>query len=362
MYSANDSTSIDFTNSTNDSMLVSLTLSFPDIIREIVQHIDCGSQFKAARLISKEFNRWCDHARWSWRHFSAEPGDIVFADHQMTICKILGTRPPAMIPKEKISVKEFLCYVTSMASYQINVLDINHQLEQHSMEELVEIYDQLKNIYKGEKINKVGIWFPYSMRYIVGNAVTPNATVEDIDDTFQYHNSGRARKIPIDYIIQHKDKPWNWLSITGRNDLKLRHVLDNPDIEWSDMLLSCSPCLTIDFYLANADKLLPELVAMNLAIPIPFVMSRPELRECFIESRHDMPFTDEDLDAGKYIPPSNIHLTFDRFKRLKTRNFDNFRKFNPNCTWKIVRDNIGLFRSIYRTALGVSTKAHQNLW
>jgi hypothetical protein len=60
--------------------------------------------------------------------------------------------------------------------------------------------------------------------------------------------------ITIDFILANKHMQWDWNDVSWRYDLRMKHIIDNPDIPWNLFAISRVQDLSIDYVIANIHK------------------------------------------------------------------------------------------------------------
>lgn len=62
------------------------------------------------------------------------------------------------------------------------------------------------------------------------------------------------KKVSLKYIIEHKDKNWDWYTISRNIDITVKDILDNLDLPWSWYSLSENPNISIKDVISSLDN------------------------------------------------------------------------------------------------------------
>ncbi len=297
-----------------------------DILPIIVSHIDCGSQYKAANMVNKQWYNATKRGLWRWRHTWA-PGDIAFADHFRMVCMHMGLTnnhlyklfTPSVDILEKMEIVSSLHreggykYIGAMEKI---VSDI-------TLDDLV----AFKNYYNVLSVNSDYIRF---MKYV--KILDFDAYDRAIGPIAPYV-SGNLN-VPMSFIWKNPDKNWNWIDISMREDVDPETLVNVPHV-W--IRLSRNPNITYDFFLQYREKLnLSDVLEHSVVLTN---MERAVLGRMNSSFDHNQlacnrAFNYETLmEYMKVVISDRCDLKYS-LTEMKTNYLS-----NPNCTWKFVRDH-----------------------
>ena len=56
------------------------------------------------------------------------------------------------------------------------------------------------------------------------------------------------------YVLDHPEKPWDWLGISENPNVTMEDIISNPEKPWDWLGVSVNPNITMEFIISHPDK------------------------------------------------------------------------------------------------------------